>query len=59
MFFRSALVVTAIVAFANAQTIETFSASSVAATATQSQSMPPAATQGFDANNVTSTEKCE
>lgn len=57
MFFRSALVATAIVALANAQTIETFSASSVAATATQSQSMPPAATQGFNPNNVTEAEK--
>ncbi|KAK5952668.1 hypothetical protein OHC33_006260 [Knufia fluminis] len=57
MFFQSALVASAFVALANAQTIETFSASSVAATATQSQSMPPTATQGFNTNNVTSSTK--
>ena len=59
MLFKSILIASALAAFANAQTIATSSASSVAASSTVAQSMPPTATQGFDANNVTSSQKCK
>ncbi|KAK5076066.1 hypothetical protein LTS08_002574 [Lithohypha guttulata] len=57
MFFRSILAASALVAFGNAQTIVTSSASSVAPSSTVAQSMPPTATQAFDANNVTAATK--
>lgn len=58
MFSRQILMASAFAVFANAQTIETSSASSVAASSTVAQSMPPAATQGFNIGNVTQTELC-
>lgn len=59
MLFKSVLCASAFAAFANAQTIVTSSAASVAASTTVSQVMPPAATQGFDISNVTSSTLCE
>jgi hypothetical protein len=43
----------------SAQTIETSSASSVAASTTISQSMPPVATAAFDASLVNSSTTCK
>lgn len=59
MLFKSVLAASAFAAFATAQTIVTSSAASVAASTTVSQVMPPAATQGFDITNVTSSTLCE
>ncbi|KIV77639.1 hypothetical protein, variant [Exophiala sideris] len=56
MISKFILAASALVAIANAQTIETSSAASVAASTTVSQSMPPAATSGFNAGNVTSSD---
>ncbi|KAJ9651082.1 hypothetical protein H2198_009636 [Neophaeococcomyces mojaviensis] len=57
MLFQSALVASALVAFANAQTIVTSSGSSVAPSSTQSQVMPPAATASFNIGNTTSSDR--
>jgi hypothetical protein len=46
-------------AVVNAQTIETSSASSVAASTTLAQAMPPVATQAFDPAPVNSSVRCE
>ncbi|KAI1612058.1 hypothetical protein EDD37DRAFT_651276 [Exophiala viscosa] len=54
MISKFILAASALVAFAHAQTIETSSASSVAASTTVSQSMPAVATAGFNAANVSS-----
>lgn len=59
MLFSTVFVASAFAAFANAQTIETSSASSVAPSSTVSQSMPPVATQGFNIGNVSTTLLCE
>jgi hypothetical protein len=53
-----ALMVAASTAFAQ-ETIETSSASSVAATTTESQSMPPQATAAFNAAQVNDTVRCK
>ena len=55
----SILVGVVVAAVANAQTIETSSASSVAAATTVSQVMPPMATQSFDPASVNETITCE
>lgn len=57
MLFKSIVIASAVAALANAQTIQTSSASSVAPSSTVSQSMPPAATQGFNIGNTTSTDR--
>lgn len=59
MVSTSLLLVSAVAGLARAQTIVTSSASSVAATSTVSQIMPPAATQGFNIANVSSTDMCK
>ncbi|RMZ88238.1 hypothetical protein DV736_g4527, partial [Chaetothyriales sp. CBS 134916] len=56
MMLKSLLVLYAAVTVAQAQTVETSSASSVVATTTASQVMPPAATEAFNIANVTSTD---
>ncbi|KAK5230597.1 hypothetical protein LTR47_007451 [Exophiala xenobiotica] len=50
------LAASALVAVAHAQTLETSSASSVAATSTVSQVMPPAATASFNPAGISSTD---
>ncbi|KIW20766.1 hypothetical protein PV08_01344 [Exophiala spinifera] len=52
---RALLVASAIAAVAHAQTLETSSASSVAATSTASQVMPPVATQAFNPAGINTT----
>lgn len=59
MLYTSVLFASAFAAIANAQTIETSSASSVAASSTVSQSMPPVATAGFNIGNITTSMLCE
>ena len=54
-----ALVAAAGIAYAQETPIETSSASSVAATTTLSQAMPPQATSGFNAGLVNDTVRCE
>merc|ERR1712230_103661 len=53
---RFILAASALVAVAHAQTLETSSASSVAATSTVSQVMPPAATASFNPAGISSTD---
>merc|ERR1711939_438884 len=56
MMSRFILAASALVAVAHAQTLETSSASSVAATSTVSQVMPPAATASFNPAGISSTD---
>lgn len=59
MFAKTILAVVASAAGVVAQTIETSSIASVAATTTLSQAMPPSATAGFNAAPVNSTTRCK
>lgn len=60
MLAKSILALVASAAAVVAQaTIETSSASSVEATTTLSQAMPPAATQSFNPAPINSTERCK
>ncbi|RMD43931.1 hypothetical protein DV735_g1231, partial [Chaetothyriales sp. CBS 134920] len=56
MMLKSLLTLCTAASVALAQTVETSSASSIAATTTVSQSMPASATQGFNIAGVTSTD---
>merc|ERR1712230_188855 len=56
MMSKFILAASALVAVAHAQTLETSSASSVAATSTASQVMPPAATASFNPAGISSTD---
>ncbi|KAK7885784.1 hypothetical protein LTR67_010136 [Exophiala xenobiotica] len=56
MMSKFILAASALVAVAHAQTLETSSASSVAATSTVSQVMPPAATASFNPAGISSTD---
>ena len=59
MMSKFILAASALVAVAHAQTLETSSASSVAATSTVSQVMPPAATASFNPAGISSTDACK
>ena len=59
LFSRSIFASAALAVVANAQTIATSSASSVAAATTVSQVMPPAATASFNPAGVDATEACK